>query len=118
MKDKPRELTVEEQNLLLHLLTHASNTAKSFVGQVPFTKATSGCTCGCPSIRLVVDKSAVVGHATERIIADMLGATPNGLGVGVLVFADEGYLSDLEVYDFEGHVTPFPLPTLESLHPF
>jgi len=54
----------------------------------------------------------------ERVIADVLGTTPNGLGVGVLLFADDGYLSDLETYDFEGHVEPFPLPTLESLHPF
>jgi hypothetical protein len=118
MKTTERELTEEERSFLMHVLSHGSESARSFVAQLPVARAVGGCTCGCPSIGLVVNQAAVKGYATERVVVDLIDATPDGLGVGVLVFADAGYLSELEIYDFDAHVKPFPLPTIESLRPF
>jgi hypothetical protein len=56
---------------------------------------------------LAVDPKAAQGRATERIIVDLLGETLDGKSVGVLVFADDGYLTESEVYDLEGHESNF-----------
>jgi hypothetical protein len=67
---------------------------------------------------LEVSRDAPAGHAAGRVIVDLQGMTPDGNAVGVLVFADGGYLSELEIYDYEDIPRPFALPTLESLHGF
>jgi hypothetical protein len=67
---------------------------------------------------LAVDPKAAQGRATERIIVDLLGETLDGKSVGVLVFADDGYLTELEVYDLEGHTKAISLPAIDSLRSF
>ncbi len=113
-----RPLSEEEWLLLSHVLVNGSAAAQSFAGQVAFAKATRGCDCGCPSISLIIDPRAPQGRTTERIIVDLLGALSDGTDVGLLVFTKNGYLSDLEVYAFGGRAEPFPLPVIQSLHPF
>jgi hypothetical protein len=81
-------------------------------------RARRSCSCGCPSISLVVSEDAPAAtNAKERIVADLLGQTAEGVGVGVLIFQDEGKLSELEVYPYDNEGA-FGLPTVESLAHF
>jgi hypothetical protein len=113
-----RPLTPDEETLLRWSLEHGSKEAKSYLPQIEGMRAKSSCTCGCPSVALVVSDDAPSAHdAKDRIVVDLLGQTAEGIGVGLLIFQDGGKLSELEVYPWvdEG---AFGLPTVESLVPF
>jgi hypothetical protein len=114
----PRLLTPEENELLSWSLEHGSEGAKSFLPQVTDIRAVRACTCGCPTVQLyVLDTSPLGISHSGRVIVDLVGKTPNGQLVGVLVFQDAGKLSELEVYLIDGEETEFGLPTIESLSP-
>ncbi|HTW78565.1 MAG TPA: hypothetical protein VME23_03370 [Terracidiphilus sp.] len=113
-----RPLTQEEEKLLRWTLEHGSDDAKLYLPQIEGLRAKRSCTCGCPSIELVVSDGAPGAVAAkERIVADLSGQTPEGISVGVLLFQDEGKLSELEIYPYENE-GEFSLPTIESLAPF
>lgn len=116
IEDRP--LSSAEAEFLTHVLANCSEQANSFLEQVPFTKVISHCGCGYPTVGLEVSHEAPRGTADGRVIVDLLGRTPNGAQVGVLVFADNGVLSLLEIYELDEPLRPFSLPTIESLHPF
>jgi hypothetical protein len=62
------------------------------------------CSCGCPSFSLVADRSlppAAVPFA-ERMVSDAHGTDPGGNKIGILLFTDDGYLSQVEVFSVEG----------------
>lgn len=113
-----RTLNDEERNLLVHVLRHGGGSAQSFLGQLEFVRVTGRCDCGCPTINLLVDRAAKTGNAESRIIVDLVGNLPDGRDIGLLVFADDGYLSCLEIYIFDHKGEPFPLPVIASLRPF
>jgi hypothetical protein len=113
-----RLLTQEEEKLLRWTLEHGSDEAKSYLPQIEGMRARSSCSCGCPSIALVVSDDAPVAIAAiERIVADLSGHTADGISVGVLLFQDAGKLSELEVYPYDNE-GEFGLPTIESLSSF
>ena len=113
-----RPLMPEEEKLLRWALEHGSDEAKSYLPQIEGMRARSSCSCGCPSISLVVsDNAPPVDAAKDRIVADLSGRTTDGASVGLLIFQDEGKLSELEVYPY-GDEGKFGLPTIESLLPF
>ena len=113
-----RPLAQEEEKLLRWVLEHGSDEAKSHLPQIEGMRARSSCTCGCPSISLVVSENApAVGAARDRIVVDRSGRTANGASVGLLLFQDDGKLSELEVYPY-GDEGKFGFPTIESLSPF
>jgi hypothetical protein len=113
-----RPLTPAEEELLRWTLEHGTEEAKSYLPQIERIRAASSCTCGCPSISLVVSDgipAAVAGK--DGVVADLSGQTADGISVGVLVFQDDGRLSELELYPYDND-GPFGLPTIESLSPF
>jgi hypothetical protein len=113
-----RPLTQEEERLLRWILEHGSDEAKSYLPHIQGMRAKSSCSCGCPSISLVVSHNALpVADVKERIVADLSGQTAEGISVGVLLFQDDGKLSELEIYPYDDEGA-FGLPTIESLSPF
>jgi len=113
-----RPLAPDEERFIRWTLEHGSDEAKSYLPQLEGMRAKSSCSCGCPSISLVISGAAPAGVAAkERIVVDLSGQTADGISVGVLIFQDDGKLSELEIYpyDVEG---AFGLPTIESLSPF
>jgi hypothetical protein len=60
------------------------------------------CDCGCPSFSLHPDMTLPPGDVSIRMPTDLHGTDPGGNLVGVLLFVDEGYLSDVEVYSRDG----------------
>src|SRR5262245_40601745 len=69
------------------------------------------CGCGCDTVEFKRSGSEVAA-----VIADGLGDTPDGYGVGVIVFGTPDMITCLEVYSFDD--TPAKLPTLDSIRPF
>lgn len=116
----PRSLTLEEENLLRWILEHGSEEARSFLPQIEGMKAVRSCICGCPTIRLVVAANLPLGCLpTSRIVCDLEGDTAKGELVGVLLFQDDGKLSELEAYSIDGMIlsesNEYGFPTIESL---
>jgi hypothetical protein len=60
------------------------------------------CSCGCPSFALVADRSLPPAPVAERMVSDAHGTDPGGNAVGVLLFTEDGYLCQVEVYGVEG----------------
>jgi len=119
----PRPLAPEEHELLAWMLEHGSEEAKSFLPQVEGLRAVRGCTCGCPTIHLIVAEEASLGKSDGgRVICDLQGKTAKGEIIGVLLFQDAGKLSSLEVYSLDGEIQndtqEFGLPVIESLNEF
>ena len=112
-----RRLSNEERKLLEWLLDHGSSAPEpSYRSQLADLWVSSTCNCGCPTINLTFgDRDRPTGAPT--ILADAVGVTPEGIDVGVILFACDGALSMLEVYSY-GHVEPFSLPRLETLKAF
>jgi len=113
-----RPLTQEEEKFLRWILEHATDEAKSYLPQIEGMQAKHSCSCGCPSIFLVVKEDAPVGvPAKDRIVADLSGQSPEGVTVGILLFQDDGKLTELELYPYDD-AGEFGLATIESLNPF
>jgi hypothetical protein len=58
----------------------------------------------------------VAGGEVPAIVADGLGETPDGSGVGLIVFGTPHTITCLEVYSFDD--VPARLPKLDSIRPF
>ena len=109
-----RPASLEERELIGWLLRHAATTpdVDPFLAQIPDLHVVGMCGCGCPSIDFQVGGQ----DAVASIIADAEGNSPEGIAVGVMLWAREGRLSGLEVYDVEGD-QQFRLPRPEMLKP-
>lgn len=81
--------------------------------QVPTAGAAPSCRCGCGSIYLLIDHDASVRAESlgERVIAegDVLNEIGEPVG-GLLLFQDDGWLNNLEVYSMLDE--PLPLPAV------
>jgi len=118
MSSEPRALSQQEAELLKYILTNGSSQAQSFLPQLEGIRATRGCSCGCPSIKLHVAPNCCLGHANEHLLCDLVGQTAAGEAVGLLLFHSEGRLREFEVYILDepkGTSNEFGLPLLESL---
>ena len=67
------------------------------------------CDCGCPSFGLVADRFLPPAPVTTRMPTDAHGTDPGGNEIGVLLFVDDGYLSDVDVFDYgDGNYAGLP----------
>jgi hypothetical protein len=96
-----RSLTPEERALLDFLLQPAFVGRDELAAQAATVK-TSGrsCTCGCPSFWLVPDTNLPPAPIVESPPVDAHG-TPGGKDIGVMLMVRDGYLYDVEIYDFD-----------------
>jgi hypothetical protein len=100
---EPRALTDAERSLLDFLLTKPFAGREALVRQAETVRTSgSSCACGCPSFSLVPDLSLPAADLPERVASEAHGVDPGGNSVGVLLFADDGYLSEAEVFGYEG----------------
>lgn len=107
MSLKPRVISAAECDLVRWLLAKAPPVAgaEALVSQVAGLLVTAQCDCGCPSVEFLVEGLS----ATASIVAEAGGVSPEGVPVGVLLWARAGRLSGLEVYDL-GDATTTSLP--------
>jgi hypothetical protein len=118
IRPERRPLTREERTLLEWLIDNGSADAKEYSPQLANLSVVGICTCGCPTIDLALEGHDQRKTAPSKILADFGGTTPEGIAVGVILYAREGEISELEVYSTTDMKEPFRLPTIESLKQF
>jgi hypothetical protein len=107
----PRPLLPEERATLLALLNYRDFAGRdALVEQADSASVDSYCGCGCATVDLTVDPAAPSAAKTYRPIPNEARAVDdNGESIGgVIVFADDGYLSSLEIFWYEQPISPFP----------
>jgi hypothetical protein len=112
-----RELNKEERTLLEWLVANGSPEALKYAPQVSDLRVVGTCTCGCPTLDLAPRARKEKTTGRSHVLADFDGLTQEGVRVGVILHAREGYISELEVYAIEDFEGSFSLPTTESLKP-
>jgi hypothetical protein len=107
----PRPLLSEERATLLALLNHADFDGRdALLEQVGSARVDWYCGCGCATVTLTVDPAAPSARRTYRPIpneATVVDVNGEIIG-GVIVFADDGYLSNLEIFWYDEPISPFP----------
>lgn len=114
IEDK-RNLSDDERALVQWLLMNGVPGVIALLPQLDFLRVISRCSCGCPSVDFLLGQGASKVDNLPSIVADFRGKTNNGIEVGVILWIENGQLSSLEVYDYEGR-SGFGLPRLDSLH--
>ncbi|MFI8187058.1 hypothetical protein OG539_26290 [Actinacidiphila glaucinigra] len=78
-------------------------------GQIPHARVTGRCGCGCATLDLTVDQSAVPPAPVHgNPAADAWYAVPDD--AGVMAFTEGGYLSRLEIHSASEPITAWPEP--------
>jgi hypothetical protein len=104
-----RELTTEERTVLDLLMSRPFPGQAELLQQLPSAKTSgSSCPCGCPTIGLVVDNQAPAANVSNRFPTEAIGRDARGNLVGILLFVDDGYMSELDFYSVEGDDISFP----------
>ena len=107
----PRPLLSKERATLLALLSYADFEGRdALVKQVDSARVDRYCGCGCATVNLSVDLAAPSARKTYRPIpneAKVVDVNGENIG-GVIVFADDGYLSNLEIFWYDEPISPFP----------
>jgi hypothetical protein len=107
----PRPLLPEERATLLALLNYADFEGRdALVEQVDSARVKWYCGCGCATVNLSVDPAVPSARKTYRPIPnEAIVVDLNGENIGgVIVFADDGYLSSLEIFWYDEPISPFP----------
>ena len=105
----PRSLSVAEQAVVSRLMELGRCADAATI--IAALRVVGGCTCGCASI----DFSSESGGSAQ-ILGDALGATEDGISVGVILWSVQGKPSSLEIYMPAEDTCKLPDPT--SLRPF
>ncbi|MFF3252559.1 hypothetical protein ACFYWP_16465 [Actinacidiphila glaucinigra] len=92
------------------LLAGPDPVSSTLRAQIPHTRVTGRCGCGCVTVDLTVDRAAVPpARAHGNPAADARYAAPDD--AGVMVFTKNGYLSLLEIYSASSEpITTWPEP--------
>lgn len=111
-----RDLTPNERDLLAAALSvEGLDASDALRSQAATARASSSCGCGCGSIYLIVDRDASErvesleeGVIVEGVVIDEAGQPVGGL----LLFQDDGWLNNLEVYSTGDTPLALPRPAL------
>ena len=111
-----RELTDAERNIVQFMLCEPFPGRDELLRQAETVRTTgASCDCGCPSFGLAPDTSLAPAHVLERVPVSASGRDPGGTLVGVLLFVDDGYMSNLEVFSAGGASTFAGVPEPAAL---
>ena len=98
-----RELTDAERKLLMFLLSDPFPGRDELLTQAETVRTRgASCGCGCPSFWLDPDTTLPPAQVLERVPVSASGRDPGGNLVGIILFVDDGYMSDVEVFSHEG----------------
>ena len=111
----PRPLTADEHDLIEAMLGAVRSGVSRYIGQLETAEVVGGCGCGCPSIDFRIASAVTEEAPSPVLVAD--AESPEGVPVGVILWARGGCLSGLEVHPWDGSdVIRLPRPeTLSNL---
>lgn len=109
-----RSLSESEQALIAALLSYLPEGAESFLAQLEQARVVDHCSCGCPSIDLAIGKARKRAAGDTEILIGADGCSPEGTPVGIILWAQAGNLSSLEVHAWDA-ATDFSLPEPDTL---
>ena len=108
---EPRDLTIEEREIVCKLLEGA---APAFSEQVAELRVVGRCGCAkCPTVFFQADEPSV--H--EQDLSTYAGKDKEGGIVGAVLLQKHGRLSQLEFYSVDGHDPWYP-PRAQDLEPY
>lgn len=109
---EPERLSDDAAALIEALLPLGSPGREQFLAQVPHAVVVKRCGCGCVTVDLEVDRSgAQPAVGLGGIVAEADWTFDTEVAGGLLLFAQDGYLSGLEAYSVTADsVTRWPLP--------
>ena len=110
-----RPLKDDERRLLEWLLHHGEPEAVAYLPQLSQASVVARCDCGCPSVDLAIGDRAAPSSAPSDLLADVVGVSPEGFTVGVILHARDGLLSELEVYPIGDPPRAYALPAISTL---
>lgn len=108
----PRPLTAEEHDLIEAMLGALRSGVGRYIGQLEEAEVAGGCGCGCPSINFSAESTVTGTKPIPVILAD--AESPEGVPVGIILWARGGCLSGLEVHPWDG-ADVIRLPHADSL---
>ena len=111
--DPPRRLSDDERATLEYLLGDDAPVLQDegpgraeLRSQIAHARVVGECTCGCPSVDLVVDPAATPAHVFRGLL-EAYGRDETGRRAYVHVFVTaDGYLSGLEYYNHDEDAPP------------
>jgi hypothetical protein len=109
---KPRPISIKEIAVVERALAVGAvdDEASRLMASVRTLQVVARCDCGCASVDFLLLQPGVIAHK----VADAVASAPDGEHLGLIVWADNGALSALEIYNFTER--PAPLPTIPSIH--
>lgn len=110
----PRYISEAEAAVLVATLTRAplGEVGKHLVDSVSRLRVIGRCDCGCDSVTFQRRSTTQNGYR----VADAVGNSPSGEEIGVLVWAVDDELADLELYNYSEEQARLPQP--ESIRPY
>ena len=113
-----RPLTTDERRLLDAWLSHDFPGAGELRAQARAVTASRGCSCGCGTIELHVRPGAPASSAESPVPVEGTVHDDTGRVVGgLLLFVQDGLLSQLEVYPLDDGTPALPPPERVSWVP-
>ena len=109
-----RDVSATERDLLQRLLTRR---APARLADIEPLRVIAVCGCGCGTCPTVLFGSSPADEPVTRdhfILADYLGLPPKGHLVGVIVWANEQRITEMECYSIDGN-EPIEWPVPDSL---
>ncbi|WP_367138183.1 MULTISPECIES: hypothetical protein [Streptomyces] len=95
------------------LLAGPDPVSSALRAQIPYARVAGGCDCGCATLDLTVDRTAVPpALAASTPAAEAWYEVPEN--AGVMVFARDGYLSLLEIYTAGDPIAAWPEPRFQK----
>ena len=92
-----RELTLKERQVVEWLIANRKPEIPDFLAQVDSVKVIGGCPCGCPSLDFETDEDK---SKKEVIVADVVGASPEGVLCSLILWSRGNQLSGVEVSSY------------------
>jgi hypothetical protein len=110
----PRLISTQEAAVVLAALTRAplGEVGAHMVASVPRLRVVGCCDCGCDSVTFERRSATQSGYR----VADGVGYLQSGEEIGVLVWAVDDELADLEMYNYSEELPRLPQP--ESIRPY
>lgn len=108
-----RELKADEKTLITSLLSHLPN-PNPYIEQLENLQVVGQCDCGCPTIDLAMKEQKNISSEVPEILIEADGRSPEGIPVGIILWAKASYLSEMEVYPWEDTLK-FGLPEPKTL---